>query len=165
MTKPLVLIDVDGVLNAISCQRVDSCECHPGWLRRKALGFPLLLNPAHGPWLLELAETTGAELVWGSTWESLANEHIGPAIGLPELPWVPMPPRKFSGHRDLKAVGFVPWTAGRPFTWFDDESMELEAVAYHTTQPFLGIEVDGRTGLAEKHITLAREWLEGLNHD
>lgn len=153
--RPYILVDVDGVLNAISCWKVSSCDCHAGWVRTKALGFQLLLNPAHGPALLALASETGAELAWGSTWEGLANEHIGPVIGLPELPWARMP----SGHYAHKADGFVPWVTGRPFVWFDDEPDAPAAAAALACQPHLVITVDEATGLTAEHIAAARLWL------
>lgn len=155
--RPYILVDVDGVLNAISCQRVKSCDCHAGWVRTRALGFPLLLNPAHGPALLNLAKETGSELAWGSTWENLANEHIGPVIGLPELPWARMPPQHW--RHAHKADGFVPWVAGRPFIWFDDEPDAPGAAAALASQPHLVITVDEVAGLTDEHIAAAQVWL------
>ena len=41
-----------------------------------------------------------------------------------------------------KAEGFVPWTRGRPFAWFEDEPEEQAAAARLASQPHLIIRVD-----------------------
>jgi hypothetical protein len=166
--QPLILIDVDGVLNPMLRCKPPYCRCHPGWVKRRVevsgLRLTLYLNPAHGPALLKLAAGTGAELAWGSTWEDDANTWIGPEIGLPRLPAAPMPGWvKFSGPRIHKAHGFVPWTAGRPFVWFDDEPDAAEVTASLAgDRPHLVVQVDERTGLTGDDIELARKFLTGL---
>jgi hypothetical protein len=169
-TPPALLIDIDGVLNPITrCQ--DGCDCHPGWTVEKLLDVPggpyrMRLNPSHGEALLELAESTGAELVWASFWTSLANVYIGPVIGLPELPWVPMPPIPRWGpdsairHGAWKARHVVKWADGREFAWLEDEPDVPDELIYlaHIRHigPHLVIPVDSRTGLNDHHLTEAR---------
>lgn len=82
--RPLVLLDVDGVLNALALQPGPAWEHHTcqNWNG----SYRVRLNPSHGPMLLKLAEETGAELVWATTWCDDANKQIGPKVGLPELP-------------------------------------------------------------------------------
>ncbi|MFE2727008.1 HAD domain-containing protein [Kitasatospora sp. NPDC059327] len=122
MPKPLLFLDVDGVLNPV-CPRPEA-----GFDVHTLLGYSVLLSARHGAWLRELA---GAyELVWATTWEEDANTHIAPAIGLPRLPvvrfagYVPRPgdPRVplmelFSAH---KWAPLLRYAAGRPFAWIDD---------------------------------------------
>jgi hypothetical protein len=162
MTTPLILVDVDGVLNVIgSARERKRLVYHEGWRSRKVDlppgQFRLTVHPEHGPQLLKLAAETGGELAWGTTWEDYANRYVGPLIGLPHLPVAPLP---FSGH---KARGFVPWTAGRPFVWFDDEP-DAAAVTAELAgdQPHLVIQVDEHAGLTPAHIATAREWLLAL---
>ena len=77
-------------------------------------------------------------MAWGTAWEEDANLSIGPAIGLLRLPVAPTPggPRgtelyEAFGPRFLaKAEGFVPWTQGRPFVWFEDEPEEKAAAPW-----------------------------------
>ena len=151
--RPLVLIDVDGVLNPLVRHSPG-----PGWLERILLVqgslFLVHLNPAHGPALLSLAAETGAELAWGTTWEEDANLQISPLIGLPELP---VAPANSGCH---KADGIVPWTRGRPFVWLDDapEAAE-EAGRLAGAQAHLVVAVDPDIGLADRHLALARDWL------
>src|SRR5262245_1391504 len=115
--RPILAVDVDGVLNA----------CHtgppaPGWHDTKVLGFRIRYNPAHGGRLLAIAEETGAELTWCTTWEELANQHIRHLVGLPSLPVVPMRPgragMKFSEYRSvgvIKARTMAAYAGDRPF--------------------------------------------------
>ncbi|KJY28753.1 HAD domain-containing protein [Streptomyces sp. NRRL S-495] len=122
MPKPLLFLDVDGVLNPV-------CP-HPGagFDVHTLLGYTVLLSARHGSWLRELAGTY--ELVWATTWEEHANTHISPAIGLPELPFV-----RFTGYVPQPGDPRVPlmemfsarkwapllrYAAGRPFAWIDD---------------------------------------------
>lgn len=60
MAKPIIFMDVDGVLSP--------------WLKEK-----------YGPWLQELNDI--GTLVWASNgWHEIANEELSPLFGLPELP-------------------------------------------------------------------------------
>ncbi|MEV7780563.1 HAD domain-containing protein [Kitasatospora sp. NPDC088351] len=122
MPKPLLFLDVDGVLNPVCPGPENDFDTHT------LLGYSVLLSARHGEWLRELAGTY--ELVWATTWEEKANIHIAPAIGLPRLPvvrfagYVPQPgdPRVplmdlFSAH---KWAPLLRYAAGRPFAWVDD---------------------------------------------
>lgn len=76
---PLLYLDIDGVLNPLSPDPVQFTE-------HTIDALTVNLSPEHGAWLKELAECY--ELVWATTWEHHANEHVGPLLGLPELPVV-----------------------------------------------------------------------------
>ena len=156
--RPLILIDVDGVLNPFYAD-----EMPEPWTKNRITvndgrTFTVFLNPEHGPKLLALAEETGAELAWGSIWKDQANDHIGPRIGLPRLPFAPMP---FHGS-GTKARSFVPWTDGRPFVWFDDDCIALDTAVQmvdRVKQPFLPVLINPATGLTDRHLSEARSWL------
>jgi hypothetical protein len=160
--RPLILVDVDGVLNVAASAKVRKrLVYHEGWIQRKVdaggLMFRLCVNPVFGSWLRALAGETGAELAWGTTWEEYANLCVGPLVGLPKL--------RHAVVRDgaRKADGIVPFTAGRPFVWFDDEPDAAEATARLAgDQPHLVVYVDEETGLTRENIAMAREWLLGL---
>lgn len=158
--RPILAVDVDGVLNAIS-----RGEPPEGWRDTRALGFRIRYNPGHGTKLLVAAEETGAELVWCTTWESQANDCIGALLGLPELPWVPMEPGraglKFSEYRPfgvVKAIAMCTYAAGRPFCWLDDEPDAADALR-SCPAPHLVVQVAEHTGLQDKHLERARTWL------
>lgn len=159
--KPLVLLDVDGVLNPTG---------HPPTLdfRRYQCtvdghAYTVHLNPRHGPRLLELALRTGAELVWATTWEEHANEWIAPRLGLPRLPVVALGRDRSSEHGEMFKTRYVADHVGRrPFVWFDDQVYQEDddyLRAHQGLTDFLLVHVPAARGLTSEHLARASEWL------
>lgn len=127
MPSAYILVDVDGVLNAHGLQGKPRPD---GW-RLAVVDFqgqelPIIYRPEMGAELLALAEEFDAELVWCTTWEGHANEHISPLVGLPtDLRHVPMRiPKMTAGIGWIKAHSIRQWLDvldTRPLVWFDDE--------------------------------------------
>ena len=105
--KPLLYLDVDGVLNPV-CPRPEG-----DFTIYRIQGSIVLISARHGAWLRELAEVY--QLVWASTWEAYANLCIAPLLQLPELPFVPVGRRPGGDWLPI-----VRHAAGRPFAWVDD---------------------------------------------
>lgn len=163
MDTPLVLLDVDGVLNPL--------RHSPGYQRYRAVPdgvmYRLLLNPRHGPLLTGLAEETGAEIVWASYWTDAANDWISPRIGLPRLRHVPIPPHRPGVSLGAwKARHVASWVGERPFVWLEDEpDVPAALAALPRLGPYLIVPVDPREGLTTDHVGLARAWLEEFGRD
>lgn len=159
MADALILIDVDGVLNPWQKQG-------PHWQSHQAVSeigtFHVILNPDHGPMLLQLAAETGAELVWATTWEHHANLSIGPLIGLPELPVIECNAGPDAPGVHPKTPGVAEYVAGRPFVWFDDDLTAKDS-RYLKAHPGVGehliVHVGPKKGLTPKHLELAAAWL------
>jgi hypothetical protein len=160
---PKVLVDVDGVLNPATRSRIgfQRHRCSPN-----GITYRLWLNRDHGPMLRALAADTSAQLVWATYWCDQANEWISPRVGLPDLPFVPIPPRPFDSELSLggwKVRHVVEWAKTTPFVWFEDEPDAAEYLAAEAGRlgDHLLIAVDPHVGLTEEHIEEARSWLSG----
>lgn len=138
--EPILFIDVDGVLNRLTPPSTGAVAPHSG-----CAPFGLNLSQGHGPALLAL--TDRFELVWATMWMEQANEYIGPAIGLPELPWV-----DFSGW-DAKAGALQEYAGDRPFVWLDDAPLQDDCERL-TVGQFL-ITVEPEEGLMHDHLIQA----------
>lgn len=170
MTRPLVLLDVDGVLNPYGASRrqVDQHLMPLPYYVRRILGYRVFLSKAHGPMLTAFAAEHGAELVWATTWEHNANTRIGPVIGLPVLPVI-----EFGGHpgtvKGWKFPAVAKYAAGRPLVWFDDDFEVQEKARILSDwglargdRPTLLHHVSPQVGLTEADLTVAGEWLRAL---
>ncbi|MGW4379510.1 HAD domain-containing protein [Kitasatospora sp. NPDC004531] len=154
MGKPLLYVDVDGVLNPVFPHPDEDFDSHT------LLGYSVLLSPRHGEWLRELADHY--DLVWATTWEFEANRYIAPLLGLPELPVV-----KFSGYVPQPGDPRVPlmelfsafkwapllrYAEGRPFAWVDD-LIPSRLVRRSLLRPDrLLMPIDPAQGLRREHV-------------
>lgn len=167
MTKPLLLIDVDGPLNpyAASTNTFNKFNRqHPDrrFKTHKILGFKVRLSRWHGEQLLALADTY--ELAWATTWEHNANEWIGPYIGLPKLPVI-----VFTGNEPdqppapglfWKTAVVLDYCKGRPFVWLDDDfgKPDYDYVDEHHDAPARLHWVDPQTGITPDDFEALAKW-------
>lgn len=150
--KPYLFIDVDGVLNPDS-----KLASHT---RYEILDYIVYLNPNDGKNLLALTDLY--ELVWATTWQKLANEHIGPKIGLPELAFVPFTvPQPVTRNKPswvmLKTFEVVKYAHGNPFAWLDDD-FQKEDLKELDNYNCLPIKIWPFSGLLPHHFSLLQTW-------
>lgn len=175
MTKPLLLIDVDGPLNptmslsqarAAGYQRYQMnplTESGQSWRDVHGMRLRVFLNRAHGTALLELAELY--DLVWATTWRDDANAWIAPRLGLPRLPFIELTDRPFNSETRKdgtywKTHEIVQYVDGRPFVWIDDQVSSYDpmyAMAHHPG-PFLIHKVDHAVGLTTTDFEALATW-------
>jgi HAD domain in Swiss Army Knife RNA repair proteins len=161
---PLILVDVDGVLNP-SEPEADGYRSH--WVFPNCVPHRLWLHPMHGQMLSELAEAANADLVWASYWRNRANTWIAPRIGLPSIRVIPIRSRwrrrARSSLGEWKAAHVAAWIGQTPFVWFEDDP---DVPTYLEQLPGLGrhliVTVDPAIGLTHRHIAQARIWLGDL---
>ncbi|MBT2209083.1 HAD domain-containing protein [Actinomadura sp. NEAU-AAG7] len=158
-TRPVLYLDIDGVLNP---------DAPRGHHEEHTVGrLTVRIVPAHGGWLRELAARF--DLVWATTWEEHANEHIGPLLGLPELPHVP-----FSAYAARPGDPRVPllqlpharkWAPilrhadGRPFAWADDIipwTIRRQALPHRRALRL--VPVNPAQGLTRRHVDHLWHW-------
>jgi len=154
--RPLLLVDVDGVLNPWR-----AVECPPGF--REYSFFPgvrVRLSEGHGELLRELASSF--ELVWATAWEHRANRLICPVIAIPELPVIefPVPGTDFF-FRKLPAV--IDSVGDRPCAWIDDEHWPDHYYwARERAVPTLIVDIDPAVGLTERVARDLADWAAAL---
>jgi hypothetical protein len=152
MARPILAIDIDGVLNALGAGQPPE-----GWgdilvLRSEgedARLFRLRIHQPFGPHLIALAADCDAELTWCTRWENMANQIMSPLLGLPVLPWVPM--------QASKARALVAWADGRPFCWLDDEPEMADLNGYGLAHKVIAVPPEH--GLTDAHLEAAAAWL------
>jgi hypothetical protein len=149
--KPLLLLDVDGVLNPFP----ETPDGYGEYDLFTADDEPVRLSPRHGKWLRELASPF--EIVWASAWGETANELICPIFGLSAFPVIAFPPVPFEPREKVPAV--ATFTADRAAAWVDDIiTDEARAWAARRDPPTLLIEVCSVTGLTRDAVERLFMW-------
>ena len=147
MDKPLLLIDVDGVLNPFQ-----SSSPPPGFnthfIKAKSRSpqniseeegrtYKLFLSSRHAEWLQSLQER--AELVWATTWGDFdqANRLLSPIFSLPSLPTIQLDYsclHSFDCPPTWKLASIQAFAKDRPLIWLDDD-LHQDAFAWAAQRP------------------------------
>jgi hypothetical protein len=166
MTRPLLLLDVDGPLNPWAARTPPPRHVeHRFRVSRWGRWLTVWLDPHLGPELLALAARTGAELAWATTWGHRANGEIGPALGLPPLPVVEFAGPFAQSRPGWKFPAVARFAYGRPLAWLDDDFGLYPAAR----DRFLGrrradgvatmlVAVDPATGVRAAQLAAVERW-------
>jgi hypothetical protein len=156
--RPLLLIDVDGVLSIYGGGRAD-----PATLVGTLVdGIPHLLSRRAASTLLELAPAF--ECVWCTGWEDRADLHLPHLLGLPRgWPHIRFPKAAHpAAHWKLAGIDAY---AGpeRPLAWIDDaHDAACREWAQRRTGPTLLVSVEPDLGLTPEHASVLRGWTHTL---
>jgi hypothetical protein len=165
MDRPLLLIDIDGVISLFGFD-----HGRPPEGRFVSVdGIAHFLSAAAGERVLALSEEF--ELVWCSGWEEKADEHLPFALGLPAgLPHLSFE-REGEGDGDGDGDGrhwklaAVDRHAGpeRALAWIDDaHDQSCRAWAAARAAPTLLVTTDPATGLTEAQRSQLAAWAGAL---
>jgi len=153
--RPLLLMDVDGVLNPYP-------GCPDGFAEYDLFpedDEPVRLGSIHRDWLHELAESF--TMVWATGWGRDANRLLCPHFGLPELPVISFPPRPFDPR--AKVLSIAAFTAEQAVAWVDDVvTSEARSWAEARPYPTLLVEADHRVGLTRADVDSLLGWHRSL---
>ncbi len=155
MSRPLLLVDVDGVISLFG---FDSAEPPPG---RFVLvdGIPHLISATAGDHLRALSDAF--ELAWCTGWEEKADEHLRHLLRLPDsCPHLAFDGAEPGRHAHWK-LGAVDRYAGlsRPVAWIDDAHDDsTDAWAAARRGPTLLVRTDPAVGITDAHVDELLGW-------
>ena len=177
-TKPLLFLDVDGVLNAFAPIR-------PHVVRKAGLHeFMGRMVPYTLHFDNEVVDMVDAlaehfDIVWATMWNEKANEEIAPLLGLHDFPV--MVCSKTVGWDTAVAAGthafdinrlwfaktpLIPdFAAGQPFAWLDDDhsSYDQKWLAENgADQPFLLVRTNADSGVQWDDVDALIAWARNL---
>ena len=152
-TRPLLLVDVDGVLSLYGSEE-------PGLLWTLVDGIPHRLSRRAAATLRELAEAF--ECAWCTGWKDRADEHLPHLLGLPKG-WPHLHfPKGEAKHWKLTGIDAF---AGpdRPLAWIDDAHDDAcREWARRRAGPTLLVSVEPAVGLLPEHADVLREWARSI---
>lgn len=172
--KPVWLLDIDGVLNAIARKGDPSVwpVWKSGWAAAGGQNWPILWSPAVVDFVREVVESGSAEVRWHTTWQHEAVE-VERLLGLPSLAVAEAPEYAGVGVYAAKAVreGKPPWwklpaaervvtEEGRPLIWTDDDIKT--ALRDYRMAPSLRICPQQNIGLTPAHLAIIRTAITDL---
>jgi hypothetical protein len=166
--KPLLLVDIDGVLSLFGFPP----HAPPEGSLHFIDGLPHFLSSTAARHLLALVSLF--ELVWCSGWEEKADEHLPHLLGLPRgLPhlnferrvgasdaggaWSAAEDKSLHGHWKLAAIDL--YAGARPLAWIDDCLDDAcRAWAAAREAPTLLVQTSPEQGLTEREAAQLRTW-------
>jgi hypothetical protein len=156
--RPLLLIDVDGVISLFGFDPKQP----PAGSFVLVDGIPHLISATAGAHLRLLS--SAFELAWCTGWEEKADEYLPPLLGLSSpLPHLTLgAPGAGQDHWKLAAIDAY---AGpeRPLAWIDDgHDGACEAWGAQRPGPTLLVSTDPATGLTEAQAAELLAWAGGL---
>lgn len=176
--NPLILMDIDGVLNALA-------PLYGGVLdfpvtQHRINGYLITMNPLHREWVGAMT-ATGAELVWATMWQSEAATSFAPVFGH-GTDWKHI---DFHSHRlnagehpthgsgdgigGHKWPGILATVGDRPFVWVDDDAQDwqMDWCAKRTESgiPSLIVRPDADTGMSGDDFAQVMDFVELVSLD
>lgn len=157
--KPVLLIDVDGVISLFGFAQDQPPSGAYHWVN----GILHLISDGAGERLMRLDEAY--ELVWATGWEETANEYLPHLLGIGrELPCLSFDhtPRFGVAHWKLSAIDRYVGNH-RPVAWIDDSIDEAcHDWAANRQAPTLLVTTNCETGIREEHVNELLAWAKSL---
>lgn len=180
MTRPVWLLDVDGVINMHGWAASKIKVMWGDTERVNVIGFPIVYSPTMLKRIRTMHDNGMAEVRWLTTWEDQANADLAPSLGFMDDLVVSgrreesqlERPRKFSESRQSyrEDVGWwklefaqAVYDSGVPVVWTDDDIVyATDAVAWlNTTDPARMCWVAPNSGLTPDDLTRIEQFIQG----
>jgi len=164
--SPIWLLDVDGVLNAVT-QAPDHLtwpDYRSGFATARGRRWPITYSPTVTSTVAQLSETRSAEVLWLTTWEDEANGDLVELLGLPRLPLAGRAAATSTeascGWWKLQVARVVhQLSPSRPIVWTDDDLAFDVAAREWIRDRGLGISPATRLGLDGGQLQVIREFV------
>lgn len=163
-SKPIWLLDVDGVLNLFGSAPAAWGDTE----QFTANGYPITWSPKMLARITEIHGNGLAEVQWLTTWGHYANAYLAHRFGLSQLTVALEPPRDiyrypFDEWWKLPAVREA-YDAGNTVLWTDDDIPYYPEVRdwLKTTDAERILTVAPTDGLLPEHLDVIERWLESL---
>src|SRR5579859_7943375 len=156
MDRPLLLIDIDGVVSLFGFDPVQP----PGGRFIAVDGMAHFLSDVAGQHLIALSAEF--ELAWCSGWEEKADEHLPLALGLPAgLPHLTFDPPGDGNGRHWKLTAIDRYAGDRALAWVDDaHDASCHEWAQARLAPTLLVTTDPAVGLTAEHASALVSWAQ-----
>lgn len=161
MSKPILAVDVDGVISLFGYD-----EPPPPEVAQFELidGMVHCISLAAGERLQRLSEHY--ELAWATGWEARANDYLPYLLGLPPLPYLSFEGAARFGSAHWKLVPLTEYGRGRAVAWIDDSLDEsCYEWARNRVEPTLLVPTQSAFGLEEAQTEALLAWARGLERE
>jgi len=161
MSKPILAVDIDGVISLFGFE-----EPPPNEEAKFELvdGMVHCISLLAGERLGRLAEHY--EMVWASGWEDRANDYLPNILGLPELPHLTFNGAARFGSAHWKLGPLDDYCKGRAMAWIDDNFDEsCYEWARTRPEPTLLVPTEAHLGLEEAQTEALVGWARGLERE
>ncbi|HEY4824910.1 MAG TPA: HAD domain-containing protein [Solirubrobacteraceae bacterium] len=162
--KPLLLIDIDGVISLFGGVERSSGDPFAGRAGsfHSIDGMPHFLSSKAAAHLLDLQRDF--ELVWCSGWEEKADEHLPHLLGLPPgLPFLRFERSVGRANAHWKLAAIDEFAGVRALAWIDDAlNPACHEWAAARSAPTLLVQTEPEHGLTEREAELLGAWAREL---
>ena len=161
MSRPLLAVDVDGVISLFGFDEPPS-----GSMAQFQLvdGMVHCISLGAGERLMRLTEHF--DLVWSTGWEQKANDYLPNILGLPELPYLTFDGAARFGSAHWKLGPLDDYGKGRALAWIDDSfDQSCYEWAQGRSEPTLLVPTESALGLEDAYTEALLAWARSLEDE